>query len=84
MDGKFKSPSPVIMAGNLIATGKDVIKEFVQTRNVFAPEDLWRGRLEICSNCDKFNQENKRCTMCGCYMATKVRILAAKCPADIW
>ena len=41
-------------------------------------------RLEICRQCDKFNQQNSQCAECGCFMDYKTLLPYVSCPLDKW
>ena len=55
-----------------------------------------RARYETCKRCRRFDAERKRCTVCGCCMETKVRLMTNKnpkrfarveithCPLGLW
>jgi hypothetical protein len=40
--------------------------------------------MEVCVGCEKFDQKQKRCYLCGCFMENKMKFKAAKCPAKKW
>lgn len=41
-------------------------------------------RLNICSNCPKFDYTKDRCTVCGCLMTIKTFIPIFHCPENKW
>lgn len=51
-------------------------------------KDQYQQRLEICQACPLFNQAEKRCGSCGCYVPWKAAGLSANgksdCPEGKW
>lgn len=47
-------------------------------------EKIAVNRLKICVECDKINNKNNRCTVCGCPISAKVRSLKTNCPLGYW
>lgn len=41
-------------------------------------------RLEICRACPELIQLTTQCRKCGCFMAAKTKLEAAKCPLGKW
>ena len=77
-------PSMMTMANELgksiVAVGKDLINN----KNVFAIEEIINKRLNICKSCEFFNNENNRCSICGCYMTAKTKLNSSNCPKGLW
>ena len=49
-------------------------------------KSLGKKRLDVCIKCEKFEKAKwgVECTMCGCKLKIKTRIVASKCPLDKW
>jgi len=77
-------PSLPQMAGNMAGTITDVVKTAIQTGNIFASEEMAKIRLDICKACEFFDTNSARCNQCGCFMTTKVKVIAAFCPKNKW
>jgi hypothetical protein len=41
-------------------------------------------RLEICKSCPELISLTTQCKKCGCFMAIKTKLEAAKCPIGKW
>jgi hypothetical protein len=41
-------------------------------------------RIDICSKCDKINQYNYTCGVCGCYMDKKAKWSTEHCDDEKW
>jgi len=67
----------------LFRTGKDVAVEASSTGRIWATDKEANSRLDACSKCD-FLQKDGTCGVCTCYMTTKVKFNAAKCPEGKW
>jgi hypothetical protein len=53
---------------------------------VFPSEEVERiaiHRMETCLDCPKL-KDNKRCSLCGCFMPAKVRSIMSTCPLKKW
>ena len=46
--------------------------------------DEYAKRIEICSKCDKINQHNYSCGVCGCYMDKKAKWSTECCELEKW
>ncbi len=64
-----------------------VVKKLVQTiaKIVLSvreheDKDLKDYRLSVCRKCDKYDQENDKCTVCGCWMDIKTGLATNKDP----
>ena len=42
------------------------------------------GRMEICTQCEKFDKTFRRCTVCGCFMDIKTKFRGMHCPLKVW
>lgn len=76
--------NPVKMLFNLTETVANSIKLAVQKGVILASDNKIKERINICTNCENLDKQQARCNLCGCYMNTKVRFEAAKCPANKW
>jgi hypothetical protein len=54
------------------------IKGLVDNRTVY------RDRMNICEECDKYFRLTKQCKECGCFMFLKARIASMSCPINKW
>lgn len=81
-----KYPSLIEQGKNLSKFTLDVIKHINSTggKNLFADDDLFNERMEICKKCDKYDSEQQRCFECGCFLETKARIILDSCPLNKW
>jgi hypothetical protein len=41
-------------------------------------------RLEICKQCPELIKLTLQCKKCGCFMAVKTKLEAARCPLNKW
>lgn len=60
----------------------DKVKKEVAIR--FAPSEVSDERINICNNCDNYNQPVGICKKCGCFMPAKSKLARAKCPLGKW
>lgn len=81
---KSSYPTQSKMLKNLLFEAYKTAKQGLCGDRVLAKKDTVEYRLEICANCDKFNAEEKRCTLCGCFMMVKANLEVANCPDNKW
>ena len=67
---------------SLKQTGTDVVKQLDVA--LFEGQDKQNERLNICKECDSYLKNRDMCKECGCIMAMKTRLFAAKCPLGKW
>lgn len=83
-DGNQELPPFIDMAKALLGSAKDIVSGAVQGEGVLVTEDVYNNRISICSSCEFFRKEDKRCTKCGCFMEAKTRFKKTHCPVNKW
>jgi hypothetical protein len=73
-------PSMVQQMKNLGTFAKNQVKDVVTKGRVKVPLTQGEKRFAICQKCPHFKPETSRCSLCGCFMKTKTKFTAAKCP----
>lgn len=76
--------NPVKLLFNLSEFGLASLKHAIENGVIIAPDSKSEQRIDICVNCEQLDKEQVRCKRCGCFMNTKVRFDAAKCPDGKW
>ena len=76
-------PSTVQMAKNLSEDVKNNVKQFL-SGNLMASDEVHIQRMDICTSCPFFNDDQKRCLKCGCFMPAKTKLEASSCPIEKW
>ena len=85
--GKRKYPSVAKQVMNVSAAAVKAFNNFSATGRVNVNEEERERRLDICRTCEKFDAAKTRCTLCGCNMPLKTRLLSSTCPhpeGDKW
>ena len=77
-------PSNLEKAKIFSKTAYDVIKGFVSKGTLLVPKEVKKARIDICRDCNRFDPDHTRCRECGCFMPTKVKFSAARCPLKLW
>jgi hypothetical protein len=49
-----------------------------------ASEEVAESRISICNDCPELTSLTHQCKKCGCFMAIKTKMQAAKCPIGKW
>lgn len=71
---------------------RDVAKDIIKGDLKITPEELSRKRLSVCESCPEYGKNrnqtgmvnSQRCSLCGCFMPVKVKLVRATCPANKW
>jgi uncharacterized paraquat-inducible protein A len=77
-------PSLTQMAKNLAGSVKANINSVLEGNNLKLSDNDASRRLDICKGCSFFDNEQQRCTKCGCKLAIKTHLKAEKCPIGKW
>ena len=57
--------------------------DFINPNTEYVHKTVADKRYEICKQCPNLLSTNQ-CKLCGCFMAAKVKLLHATCPAEKW
>ena len=49
-----------------------------------SPDELARERIKICQECPNFRKMIRQCSLCGCMIDLKTKLLEASCPIEQW
>jgi hypothetical protein len=60
------------------------IKAAVSGERVMADAETVAWREAICSECEFWMADRKRCSKCGCHTGAKIRLSTEKCPEGKW
>jgi hypothetical protein len=76
-------PSLPDMFQNLLLSAINVTKVALKTGQVVAGQETIELRIRTCKGC-RFLINQKRCKLCGCWVAAKAGLAAEKCPDNKW
>lgn len=62
----------------------DVVKDAVTGNLEFAPDSVIAERRALCAACEVRNETLDMCTICGCFIPTKIRLAKSECPMEVW
>jgi len=48
------------------------------------PKHIFKERISICKDCERYVEEHHRCEECGCFIGTKARVGVEGCPLKKW
>ena len=77
-------PSNIEKAKIFSKTAYDIIKGFVSTGTLLVPKEIKKARIDICRECNRFDEDRHLCRECGCFLVNKVKFTAARCPLNYW
>ena len=77
-------PSNLEKAKNFSKTAYDIVKAFVFDGNLLVPDEVKKARIDICRECNRFDESRHVCRECGCFLVNKVKFSAAHCPLNLW
>ncbi len=75
-------PSLFQQATNLAHAVGSVVASAVRGEPVSVPQEEQDRRLAICHGCDKYDPQQHRCRICGCFANLKARLASQHCPDD--
>ena len=81
-DAKLKYPSLFQQAVNASKAVGSVVASAIRGESVTVPQEEQDRRLAICLSCDKYDPQQHRCRLCGCFANLKVRLAGQHCPDD--
>ena len=77
-------PSKKEMASNLLKSLKKAGNSLARGERITVAKDVSEKRLEICLECPKYIKSQSRCSLCGCYIKAKAKMLSEACPIGKW
>ena len=48
------------------------------------PKEVKKARIDICRECNRFDESRHVCRECGCFLVNKVKFTASRCPLSYW
>lgn len=60
------------------------LKDAVTGNLEFADDDTIRKRRSLCDACEVRNTTVDMCTVCGCFIALKIKLQESTCPMELW
>ena len=85
MSEELKSPNLVEKGKNLAKFSWDLIKYLGNNQEtLFASDEIYAERINICKSCDKYIELENQCAECGCYIPMKAKIILDSCPLEKW
>ena len=79
-----EEPSLPEQAKNITKTAYDIVKGFVFNGTLIVPDEVKKARIDICRECNRFDEDRFLCKECGCFLVNKVRFTASSCPLQYW
>ena len=80
----IEEPSLPEQAKNVTKTAYDIVKGFVFNGTLIVPDEVKKARIDICRECNRFDEDRFLCKECGCFLVNKVRFTASSCPLQYW
>lgn len=62
----------------------NVVKDALTGNLKFVSKQTSSYRMFICQGCPAYNPKWKKCTVCGCFMPLKTKLVKASCPMENW
>ena len=85
-EGTIQPPTLPSAADMARSAGKALVSEAKAIASGEPPvsDEIVEARLDICTTCDRYAAESKRCLDCGCYVRFKTRLRSQHCPQGKW
>ena len=85
MSEKKDYPSLPKQGENLAKFAWDIVKQAVTSNeSLMVSKEISQQRMEICKQCEFYDEEESRCIQCGCWLAQKVKFALDSCPIGKW
>jgi hypothetical protein len=55
-----------------------------KTNSPIVPKYIYEYRQKICNECPFHKKFLNRCSICGCFMSIKTKLLNSSCPNGYW
>ena len=59
------------------------VAEFLLSEEKMSNPLIARARAETCQHCPKIDKQQQKCTVCGCYIETKSKLMTSKNPLKL-
>jgi len=86
MSEEKQYPSIGEQAKNLVNFSREIIQYIHKNHNsaLVVSDEIYMERTAICKSCERFDDLEKRCFECGCYVPAKAKIIVDSCPLNKW
>jgi UDP-N-acetylmuramate-alanine ligase len=86
MSEKKQYPSIGEQAKNLANFSWELIQHIHKNQGsaLTVSDEVYIERTTICKSCERFDDLEKRCFECGCYVPAKAKIIVDSCPLNKW
>ena len=85
MSEKKDYPALPKQGENLAKFAWDIVKQAVTSNeSLMVSKEISQQRMEICKQCEFYDEEESRCIQCGCWLAQKVKFALDSCPIGKW
>jgi hypothetical protein len=66
----------------IFRTLRSLLYRLVRRKRIWSPPQVLYERLTICHTCEF--RSGMACSICGCLLQAKARLVAEQCPIDKW
>lgn len=63
---------------------REIAADLLAGRLELSEDELAAERIKVCEQCPQFQRALRKCSLCGCMVDLKVKVLRAECPAEKW
>lgn len=63
---------------------KDIARDVLAGKLQLSSKELAEERMKVCRGCPAFKKLTRQCSLCGCQLDLKVKVLRAECPIGMW
>lgn len=86
MSNEKQYPSLGQQAKNLAGFSWELVKYIHESKGgaLMVSDEHYQKRTSICKSCPKFDDSEKRCMECGCFIPAKAKIILDSCPLNKW
>lgn len=69
---------------NAVKSACKVVKAVVRGENLLLDEVSVKQRLSACAECPQFNEKDRQCLACTCFVDIKAQLVTERCPLHRW
>jgi len=81
---KKSYPSLKEQAKNLAQMAKVLADDTLKGKRLLTNKQEQEERMSICRSCKYYDDQQIRCTQCGCFLEAKVKVAGQYCPISKW
>jgi len=63
---------------------RDIARDLLAGKVILTEAELAAERMKVCEACPSFKKLARQCSLCGCFLDLKTKLIDASCPVEKW